>query len=202
MDNGTGRLDCMAEKIIKIEKVKNNSVTEYLHYLECAHVETRLKKLVSSKMVCTQCKNAALVQPTIVEEPVVEEYEDVSTDSTIFSFTHSPPEPLFVEPVRVVEEVVEPPKNIDFVVASGSTTVAREIVMQDSPQVDHQIVNQLENVLINQIALNIANAFKISDKQVDLVLSDNSDGFVIKFAKVFLTGDDISKITSRNVDFS
>ena len=87
----------MAEKIIKIEKVKNNGVTEYLHYLECAHVETRLKKLVSPKMVCTQCKNAALVQPTIVEEPVVEEYEDVSTDSTTFSFTHSPPEPPFVE---------------------------------------------------------------------------------------------------------
>lgn len=192
----------MAEKIIKIEKVKNNGVTEYLHYLECAHVETRLKKLVSPKMVCTQCKNAALVQPTIVEEPVVEEYEDVSTDSTTFSFTHSPPEPPFVEPVRVVEEVVQTSKDIDFVVASGSTTVAREVVIQNSPQVDHQIENQLENVLISQIALNIANAFKINDKQVDIVLSDNSDGFVIKFAKVFLTGDDISKITSRNVDFS
>ena len=151
----------MAEKIIKIEKVKNNGVTEYLHYLECAHVETRLKKLVSPKMVCTQCKNAALVQPTIVEEPVEEEYEDVSTDSTTFSFTHSPPEPPFVEPVRVVEEVVQTSKDIDFVVASGSTTVAREVVIQNSPQVDHQIENQLENVLISQIALNIANAFKI-----------------------------------------
>lgn len=192
----------MVKKITKIEKVKNNGVTEYLHYLECEHVETRLKKLVSPKMVCTQCKNAALVQLIIAEEPVVEEYEDVSTESTTFSFTHSLPEPLFVEPVRVVEEVVQTSKDIDFVVASGSTTVASEVVIQNSPQVDHQIENQLENVLISQIALNIANAFKINDKQVDIVLSDNSDGFVIKFAKVFLTGDDISKITSRNVDFS
>ena len=82
-----------SKAITKIEKIKTSGVTEYLHYLECEHIETRLKKLVSPKMVCTQCKNVVLPQPstieevTIVEEIVVEEYEDVSTNSTKFSFT-------------------------------------------------------------------------------------------------------------------
>ena len=183
--------------IKKVQAVTKKGTTTYSHILECGHTEVRLKKLLGFKMVCTQCVNVEIVEPV---EPVVEELEDVSTNSIKFSFTHSIPEPSFVEPVIIVEEsieeeeVVESPSTVHFVVATNPNDPPKRVVLPEDAQI--------EGLIIKQITTDIARVLGVHLNQVDIVLSDNSDGLVVRFAKVFLNGDDVSRIASGNVNLS
>ena len=184
--------------IKKVQAVTKKGTTTYSHILECGHTEVRLKKLLGFKMVCTQCVNVEIVEPV---EPVVEELEDVSTNSIKFSFTHSIPEPPFVEPVIVVEEiieeeeeVVESPSTVHFVVATNPNNPPERVILPEDAQI--------EGLIIKQITTDIARVLGVHLNQVDIVLSDNSDGLVVRFAKVFLNGDDVSRIASGNVNLS
>lgn len=180
--------------IKKVQSVTKKGTTTYSHILECGHTEVRLKKLLGFKMVCTQCIDVQIVEP-IVEE----ELEDTSTSSTKFAFTHSTPEPPFVEPVIVVEEiveeeVVESPSTVHFVVATNPNDPPERVVLPEDAQI--------EGLIIKQITTDLARVLGVHLNQVDIVLSDNSDGLVVKFAKVFLNGDDVSRIASGNVNLS
>lgn len=185
--------------IKKVQSVTKKGTTTYSHILECGHTEVRLKKLLGFKMVCTQCIDVQIVEPVVEEE-----LEDTSTNSAKFAFTHSTPEPPFVEPVIVVEEiieeevveseVVESPSTVHFVVATNPNDPPERVLLPEDAQI--------EGLIIKQITTDIARVLGVHLNQVDIVLSDNSDGLVVKFAKVFLNGDDVSRIASGNVNLS
>ena len=163
------------------------------------------KKKQTEKKVAKPRKKAAtkVVAPPVVAPPVVDlPNDDFSTNSDKFAFRHSVPD--FIEPEQPLEEVVEeiveeiveevveeiveeePIPSTHFVVATPSVQVAETL------EVPKNFINYN---ISDAISKSIANKFGINPKQIDIILTGNNDDIEISFARIYLSGEDVARLS-------
>ena len=155
------------------------------------------KKKQTEKKVAKPRKKAAtkVVAPPVVAPPVVDlPNDDFSTNSEKFAFRHSVPD--FIEPEQPLEEVVEevveeiveeePIPSTHFVVATPSVQVAETL------EVPKNFINYN---ISDAISKSIANKFGINPKQIDIILTGNNDDIEISFARIYLSGEDVARLS-------
>ena len=89
---------------------------------------------------------------------------------------------------EVVEEVVEeePIPSTHFVVATPSVQVAETL------EVPKNFINYN---ISDAISKSIANKFEINPKQIDIILTGNNDDIEISFARIYLSGEDVARLS-------
>ena len=158
------------------------------------------KKKQTEKKVAKPRKKTAtkVVAPPVVDLP----NDDFSTNSDKFAFRHSVPD--FIEPEQPLEEVVEeiveevieeiveeiveeePIPSTHFVVATPSVQVAETL---EVPK------NFINFNISDAISKSIANKFGINPKQIDIILTGNNDDIEISFARIYLSGEDVARLS-------
>lgn len=158
------------------------------------------KKKTTEKKVTKPRKKASIK----VIIPVVADSldDDFSTDSAKFAFRHSVPD-VFIEPERplppeeeleeesIDEEIVEtvedePSQSTHFVVATQSIQIAET---SETP------MNFLNFNISDAISKSIAEKFGINHKQIDIILTGNNDDIEISFARIYLSGEDVARLS-------
>ena len=150
------------------------------------------KKKQTEKKVAKPRKKTAtkVVAPPVVDLP----NDDFSTNSDKFAFRHSVPD--FIEPEQPLEEIVEevveevveeePIPSTHFVVATPSVQVAETL------EVPKNFINYN---ISDAISKSIANKFEINPKQIDIILTGNNDDIEISFARIYLSGEDVARLS-------
>jgi hypothetical protein len=156
------------------------------------------KKKATPKKTTKAVKKAS---PKIVPPPVQDHPEDdFSTTSDKFAFIHSSveeePQPSIKENIEenlVEEEVVEnlvdsetPSGEVDFVVATSNFETAKS---PESP------ANFTDYAISAQLAQSIAEKFGIHQKQIDIILTGDGDEIEISFARIYLSGNDVARLS-------
>ena len=153
------------------------------------------KKKTTEKKATKPRKKASIK----IVAPVVEDRldDDFSTDSAKFSFRHSVPDhieperPLLLKPEMVeeiIEEIIEeqPSQSTHFVVATQSIQIAET---SETP------TSFLNFNISDAISKSIAEKFKIHHKQIDIILTGNNDDIEISFARIYLSGEDVARLS-------
>jgi hypothetical protein len=162
------------------------------------------KKITPQKAATTAkkvVKTVKKVSPTPAPLPVQDHPEDdFSTTSDKFAFRHSPveeePQPSIKENIEenlVEEDVVESPDEeeiqsggVHHVVATPNFETAK------SPESPVEFTDYAISV---QLAQSIAEKFGIHYKQVDIILTGAGDEIEISFARIYLSGNDVARLS-------
>jgi hypothetical protein len=131
--------------------------------------------------------------------------DDFSTTSDKFAFRHSPveeePQPSIKENIEenlveedvVEEDVVESPDEeeiqsggVHHVIATPNFETAK------SPESPVEFTDYAISV---QLAQSIAEKFGIHYKQVDIILTGAGDEIEISFARIYLSGNDVARLS-------
>lgn len=157
------------------------------------------KKKTTEKKVAKPRKKASIkvVIPVVADDP----NDDISTNSDKFAFRHSvpdevePKQPLLPEPElveesideEIVETVEDPPIQSTYVVvATPSVQIAES---SETP------TNFLNFNISDAISKSIAQKFGINYKQIDIILTGNNDDIEISFARIYLSGEDVARLS-------
>ena len=157
------------------------------------------KKKTTEKKVAKPRKKTSIkvVAPIVVDRPD----DDFSTNSDKFAFRHSVPDyieperPLLLEPESVEEsideEIVEtvedqPSQSTYAVVATPSVQIAET---SETP------TNFLNLNISDGLSKSIAEKFGINHKQIDIILTGNNDDIEISFARIYLSGEDVARLS-------
>ena len=157
------------------------------------------KKKTTEKKVAKPRKKASIkvVIPVVADDP----NDDISTNSDKFAFRHSAPDeiepkqPLLPEPElveesideEIVETVEDPPIQSTYVVvATPSVQIAES---SENP------TNFLNSSISDAISKSIAQKFGINHKQIDIILTGNNDDIEISFARIYLSGEDVARLS-------
>lgn len=142
---------------------------------------------------------AKIIPAVILDHPD----DDFSTNSSKFAFSHSAPEdnepeqtllvPEQSEEELVVEEIIEisvdndvSTDNVHFVVATPNTEPAK------NPEPTE---NFTDYGISLELSKSIAEKFGIHHKQIDIILSESSDEIEISFARIYLSGEDVARLS-------
>ena len=170
------------------------------------------KKKQTEKKVAKPRKKTAtkVVAPPVVDLP----NDDFSTNSDKFAFRHSVPD--FIEPEQPLEEVVEEiveeivEEVIEEIVEEVIEEVVEEIVEEEPIPSTHFVVatpsvqvaetlevpkNFINFNISDAISKSIANKFGINPKQIDIILTGNNDDIEISFARIYLSGEDVARLS-------
>ena len=157
------------------------------------------KKKTTEKKVTKPRKKVPIkvVVPVVADDP----NDDISTNSDKFAFRHSAPDeiepkqPLMPEPElveesideEIVETVEDPPIQSTYVVvATPSVQIAES---SENP------TNFLNFNISDAISKSIAQKFGINYKQIDIILTGNNDDIEISFARIYLSGEDVARLS-------
>ncbi len=157
------------------------------------------KKKTTEKKATKPRKKVSIkvVAPIVVDDPS----DDFSTNSDKFAFRHSvpdeiePKQPLLPEPElveesideEIVETVEDPPIESTYVVVATPSIQIAEI--SESP------TNFLNFSISDAISKSIAQKFGINHKQIDIILTGNNDDIEISFARIYLSGEDVARLS-------
>jgi hypothetical protein len=159
------------------------------------------KKKVTAKKAIKPAKkkSAKIVAPPILDHTD----DDFSTNSEKFAFRHSPPEDIEIEqPLPIVEhleeeltaeEVIEistednsSTEDVHFVVATHSIEPVKGT---------ESTGNFIDYGISLELSQSIAEKFGIHYKQVDIILGASEDEIEISFARVYLSGEDVARLS-------
>lgn len=138
--------------VLEIIKAGEWSKVQYLHRLECGHMETRKRAASTPKIACLQCVRAqeaeallvSLARPVIVEPPIEEAWRDDIAEDV----AHTEQEIGFIragianhlgipaEAVDVVMEQDEEGVHLSYVVVFLDASTARRMASPGSKVVD------------------------------------------------------------------
>ena len=157
------------------------------------------KKKTTEKKVAKPRKKVSIkvVAPIVVDRPD----DDFSTNSDKFAFRHSVPD--YIEPEQpllldlelveesIDEEIVEtvedqPSQSTYAVVATPSVQIAET---SETP------TNFLNLNISDGLSKSIAKKFGINHKQIDIILTGNNDDIEISFARIYLSGEDVARLS-------
>ena len=157
------------------------------------------KKKTTEKKVAKPRKKTSIkvVIPVIPDDP----NDDISTNSDKFAFRHSAPDeiepkqPLMPEPElveesideEIVETVEDPPIQSTYVVVATPSVQIAET--SENP------TNFLNFSISDAISKSIAQKFGINHKQIDIILTGNNDDIEISFARIYLSGEDVARLS-------
>ena len=157
------------------------------------------KKKTTEKKVAKPRKKTSIkvVIPVIPDDP----NDDISTNSDKFAFRHSAPDeiepkqPLMPEPElveesideEIVETVEDPPIQSTYVVVATPSVQIAET--SENP------TNFLNFSISDAISKSIAEKFGINHKQIDIILTGNNDDIEISFARIYLSGEDVARLS-------
>ena len=157
------------------------------------------KKKTTEKKVAKPRKKTSIkvVIPVIPDDP----NDDISTNSDKFAFRHSAPDeiepkqPLMPEPElveesideEIVETVEDPPIQSTYVVVATPSVQIAET--SENP------TNFLNSSISDAISKSIAEKFGINHKQIDIILTGNNDDIEISFARIYLSGEDVARLS-------
>ena len=157
------------------------------------------KKKTTVKKVAKPRKKASIkvVAPVVVDNSD----DDFSTNSDKFAFRHSvpdeiePKQPLMPEPElveesideEIVETVEDPPIQSTYVVVATPSVQIAET--SENP------TNFLNFSISDAISKSIAEKFGINHKQIDIILTGNNDDIEISFARIYLSGEDVARLS-------
>ena len=157
------------------------------------------KKKTTEKKVAKPRKKASIkvVIPVVPDDP----NDDISTNSDKFAFRHSAPDeiepkqPLMPEPElveesideEIVETVEDPPIQSTYVVVATPSVQIAET--SENP------TNFLNSSISDAISKSIAEKFGINHKQIDIILTGNNDDIEISFARIYLSGEDVARLS-------
>ena len=157
------------------------------------------KKKTTEKKVTKPRKKVPIkvVIPVVADDP----NDDISTNSDKFAFRHSAPDeiepkqPLMPEPElveesideEIVETVEDPPIQSTYVVVATPSVQIAET--SENP------TNFLNSSISDAISKSIAEKFGINHKQIDIILTGNNDDIEISFARIYLSGEDVARLS-------
>jgi hypothetical protein len=139
-------------KVLEIIKAGEWSKVQYLHKLECGHIETRKRAASTEKLSCLGCVQAeqaekvlaSLARPTIVEPPIEEVWrddiaEDVAYTEQQIGFTRAGIANhlgIPAESVDVVMEQDEDGVHLSYVVVFLDADTARRMATNSNNVID------------------------------------------------------------------
>ena len=157
------------------------------------------KKKTTEKKVTKPRKKASIkiVAPIVVDDPS----DDFSTNSDKFAFRHSvpdeiePKQPLLPEPElaeesideEIVETIEDPPIESTYVVVATPSVQIAET--SENP------TNYINLNISDALSKSIAQKFGINHKQIDIILTGNNDDIEISFARIYLSGEDVARLS-------
>ena len=161
------------------------------------------KKKTTEKKVAKPRKKASikLVAPAVADNP----NDDFSTNSDKFAFRHSvpdyiePEQPLLVEP-ELVEESIEESIDEEIVETVEDPPIQSTYAVVATPSVQIAATSQTPTNFLNfnisdAISKSIAQKFGINHKQIDIILTGNNDDIEISFARIYLSGEDVARLS-------
>jgi hypothetical protein len=160
---------------------------------------TKKKATVKKAVKPVKKKSAKIVAPPMLDHP----HDDFSTNSEKFAFRHSPPEDIEIEqPLPIVEQLEEEPiveevieVSVDEDVTAGSVHHVVATSSIEPVKGTESTGNFIDYGISLELSQSIAEKFGIHYKQVDIILGASGDEIEISFARVYLSGEDVARLS-------
>ena len=163
------------------------------------------KKKTTEKKVAKPRKKASIkvVIPVVPDDP----NDDISTNSDKFAFRHSVPDEIepeqpslpgseFAEELideEIVETTEDQPSQEDPLIQSTYVVVATPSIQV--AETSETPTNYINFNISDAISKSIAQKFGINHKQIDIILTGNNDDIEISFARIYLSGEDVARLS-------
>jgi len=170
-----------------------------VRYVRLCFMEPKKKATVKKAVKPVKKKTAKIVAPVVIDHPD----DDFSTNSSKFAFSHSTPDDIeTVQELPVVEQLEEEPITEEVIEVSVENTAPTGEVhfVVATPNIEpargsESTENFTDYGISLELSKSIAEKFGLHHKQVDIILSGSGEEIEISFARVYLSGEDVARLS-------